>query len=45
MKVKASVEKYINIFFIIKGVAHLARYEKLINSYLAERCYFPCSET
>jgi len=36
MNAKALTLRYINSFFIIKGVVHLAKYEKLINSYAAK---------
>ena len=36
MKARTLIEKYISTFFIIKGVVHLSRYEKLINAYIAE---------
>ncbi len=36
MKARTLIEKYINTFFIIKGVEHLVKYEKLINAYIAE---------
>ena len=40
MKAKTAIIKYINAFFIIKGVTHFAKYEKLINSYIAEPLLF-----
>ena len=36
MRAKISIKKYINAFFVIKRAAHLAKYDKLINSYITE---------
>ena len=36
MNAKALIVSYINSFFLIKGAVHLAKYEKLINSYIAD---------
>ena len=36
MKAKRLIAKYINAFFIIRAAEHFAKYEKLINSYIAE---------
>jgi len=36
MNAKALIVSYINSFFLIKGALHLAKYEKLIHSYIAE---------
>ncbi len=36
MRAKIPIKKYINAFFVIKGAVHLAKYDKLINSYIAE---------
>ena len=36
MRAKIPIKKYINAFFVIKGAVHLTKYDKLINSYIAE---------
>tara|TARA_B100000941_G_scaffold264783_1_gene218982 strand:- start:297 stop:527 length:231 start_codon:yes stop_codon:yes gene_type:complete len=44
MKADTTIKKYINVFFILKGVAHLAKYETLIHSYIAEPLLYPLAQ-
>tara|TARA_B100000900_G_C20025648_1_gene491771 strand:+ start:79 stop:309 length:231 start_codon:yes stop_codon:yes gene_type:complete len=44
MNAKVLIISYINSFFLIKGAVHTAKYEKLINSYIAEPLLFSIAQ-
>ena len=44
MNAKVLIISYINSFFLIKGAVHIAKYEKLINSYIAEPLLFSIAQ-